>query len=284
MRLFFDKILKSLFSFNFYQHLGSLSFSSSVKFYLLFLLLAAFVRSIPIWVGIIPTIVGYTDTALTELASSYPADLQLSWDGTTLHSSQNPLTVPYPSSWDLTKLPFRDQQKVLAVIETTSTDLPPQADALLTISNQTVFIPTPEQTTEQMPLQTFLNQPFALTAQTIPSYIEYWQTIKTSVVTGLAIATPLSLLILLFLQRLLMLFLEGSLFYVFKKVLGSDWQYSTTLQYTLHFFVPAEIIDFVSQLVYPESTFSIFSLTVWLYFFAVTLYPSFRRWQAMQPQ
>jgi hypothetical protein len=283
MRLFFDRILKSLFSLTFYQHLASFSFFSSLKFYLLFLVLAAFVRSIPIWVGIIPTLVGYTDTALTELATQYPADLQLSWDGSTLTSSKNPLTVPFPASWDLSKLPLHDQHGVLAVIETTTSDLQPQADAFLTVGNKDVYIPTPEKTTEKMPLQTFLNQPFAIDAQNLPSYIEYWQTIKISVATGVAIATPFSLYVLLFFQRLVMLFLEGTLFYVFRKVLGSDWQYSTTLQYTLHFFIPAEIIDFVSQLVYPESTFSIFSLTVWLYFFAVTLYPSFRRWQAMKP-
>lgn len=288
MKSFLGKVGDSIASFSFYQQLVSFSLLQTVKFYLGFLLVASVLHSIPFLVSTLPTTVRQTETALAELQAKYPDNLQFTWDGTKLAASESPLEVPYPLSWNQ-KSEFKKSTELLAYIDTTTNTVPPNGDqilttdkALLTVGAKELYIPSPEKTQEKVQLASFLKEPFTVTKTSLQTAISHWQSNKAAILTGISLGTPLFLFVFLLIQRTSMVLIEGSLFYLFRRILGSNWYYSTAIQYGLHFFIPAEIIDFVARLLYPKSDFSFFSLTVWVYFLTTTFYPSFRRWQSVK--
>lgn len=283
MKSFFEKVGDAVSSFSFYQHVASFRLWRSIKFYLLFLLLFGVLRSIPFLTTTFPTILQQTTQGLTQLRSDYPAELVISWNGAELTSSQSPLTIPYPNNWR-EDISFRAETTNLAYIDTATSDLELNDTALFTIGRTEIFVPAPEGTYEQLTLNNILTTNFTVDAPTVQDLAETWATNKTILTILVTLTTPLLIFISLVFQRSLMVIFEGSLFYLFRRILGSTWSYSTAMQYAIFFFVPAEIIDFVAQLFYPQAQFSFFSFTVWIYFLAVTFYPGFRRWQTMPRQ
>ncbi len=279
MRSLLQQISDSITSFSFYQHLASFPLQRTIKLYAFFLIFAALLRSLPFLTYYLPTTLRQTSAALSQLSEQYPEDLVIAWDQTSLVSSQSPLSVPYPENWE-TKSDLTQSKPLLGYITTSTPSATPHPDALLTVTDQSLFVPLPENEYDEIKLTSFLTQSFSITKSTIQEFRVNWEANKSLFIATIAVITPVFSYLVLFLQRVFMVLLEACLFYFFRRILGSNWKFSTAIQYTLCFFIPAELIDFVAQLLYPQSSFSFFSLTVWIYFLAVTFYPAMRRLQS----
>ncbi len=281
MVYFFNRIIDAITSFSFYQQLVSIPFSKILKVYLLFVFLFSIIRSIPFLTTTLPLINERAGAVLSELSQVYPADLTFTWDGKMLTSSQPQLTVPYPTSWPQ-NTSFTKDTKYIAQIDTSVEKATPSSDAFVTISQKEITLPASEAGQNMLELSSILEKPFTITKQTITELPAQWEGLKSSFLSGVVIGTPIALFVLLLVQRLLTALIEASLFYVFRYFLRSTWNFATAYKYTLAFFIPAEIIDFAAQVMYPQHNFSFFTLTAWIYFIAITFYPGFRRWQSLQ--
>jgi hypothetical protein len=281
MKTFFSRIFEAVASFSFYQQVASIPFSKTIALYLTFLALFALIRSLTFFFTTLPLLVQQAEVTLQEVVKKYPSELSITWDGSTLRTSQPTVTIPYPTNWP-TDTRYTPQTQYLAKIDTSSEELTADPQSLLTIGQKQLYIQTSEQTQETVSLAALFTQPVAITQESVTYVATQWQQIKQSFLTIIFLAAPLVIYIFLITQRLITAVIEATLFYIFKYILGSVWTYGTACKYTLFFCIPAEIIDFVAGLVYPNNTFSFFSLTLWVYFLAITFYPGFRRWQSLQ--
>lgn len=272
LKNFARTILESVLSIEFYHRLIFFPLKASIYFYLCFLLVAVGMQLIPLYFSTIPRFEKGITGSLQELQTHYPDDLVLTWDGSTLQSTHPELPVYYPT-------PLKEALKLtktnpyLAYFNASSSTTP-RTDADFLVSSTEVLIPNSDGEITEVPIIDILGTThYTITPSVISEIKEYWNTNKNAYLLGVQLGLPIVLYIALFLQRIIMLALESLLFYLFKKIQGGNWTYGTAIKYALHIFVPAEIVGFAAQYLYPNASFSFFSLTVWIYFIVISFVP-----------
>lgn len=274
MKNFFYTIGNSISSFDFYQRLLNQPFMASASFYAVFLLLAVLLRVLPIYISTLPRFSENVSLSLLELQKHYPAGLTLEWNGEQLSSSQEPVTIYYPA-------PFKEYARIhefpeyLGHISTNADTTLPNLDAFFTITRTDVLIPASNGEIARAPIAEVIGtQNYTVTQESPNKFIEFWETNKKNYLTLFSMILPLGMYFFIAIQRVVMLCIEGFLFYLFKKISGVPWTYATSVKYAIHIFVPAELISIAAQYADVSASISFFSLTVWIYFIAVLLYPA----------
>ncbi|MBP7768221.1 hypothetical protein KA082_00100 [Candidatus Woesebacteria bacterium] len=272
MHTFFTTILLSISSLGFYAKLIFHSLSKSIRFYLLFLLLAAVVRSLPIYFYYMPHFVDIAQQSFSEFIAYYPANLAITWNGKELLSNSPELPIYYSEALKKEfgeNLPYQYFGYFTASSAATQ-----NTDALMSIDSTTIFLNSPGKKSEPLPIASILGQgTLELNKQTFEKLATTWRDTKASYLAVFGVLLPFISFFLLIFQRGIMLLMEAALFYFFKRIQGIHWSYATSIIYAIHIFVPAEIVSFVAQYVYPASTVSFFSLTVWIYFICLFFMP-----------
>ena len=204
----------------------------------------------------------------------YPAGLTLEWNGEQLSSSQEPVTVYYPA-------PFKEYARThefpeyLGHISTNADTTLPNLDAFFTITRTDVLIPASNGEIARAPIAEVIGtKNYTINQESPNKFIEFWETNKRNYLTLFSMLLPLGMYFFIAIQRVVMLCIEAFLFYLFKKISGVPWSYATSVKYAMHIFVPAELVSIAAQYATVSTSISFFSLTVWIYFIAVLLYPA----------
>lgn len=87
---------------------------------------------------------------------------------------------------------------------------------------------------------------------------------ETELLASIQQALPLLFFSNLFISRLVFLALETTLLYFVLKIYRKPRQFTQLLRLTLHVLVLAEVVNQWSQLVLPQATFSMLSLSFWV--------------------
>lgn len=274
MRAFFQTLVNSVISFEFYSRLINKPFGDSVRFYVLFLIFATILHVLPLYFSTYPQLQHTFQSVLEEWKNNHSEDLVFKWNGERLTSTADEITVSYPS---ILQSYARDAElpQNLGYISTNPETTLPRLDALFTITSTDILIPATGGEVAQAALREVVgSEPITITKDTPEQIKNWWTQHASKVFLTVAIMTPFAVYVALFFQRLFQVCIEGLFFYFFKKVVGHTWSYLTSVKYALHLFVPAEIVGLIAHYAYPNAPISFFSLTVWVYFLSLLFFPA----------
>lgn len=198
-----------------------------------------------------------------ELVNEYPSDLELSWDGRQIASSaEEPQPIFYPADFDYRSynLPPR-----LGVIDLSQDPQPSPDDFLVVITQDHLWLNDFRGDFQTTSLSLWLgDEAWTMTANNLPAVLDqleetliepWWQSL-----TWLG---PIAIIAWLILGKSAMAVIEGILLYLVLYVYDRRLPYLKTLQLSLHLLIPAELVNQVGRLVYPQATFSFTSLAFW---------------------
>jgi len=200
----------------------------------------------------------------SEIATHYPADFSMVWNGQFLTMTGVPLKVGYPAyiQADSYRLPqflfqFQDQEAYRDQLKDT----------------QSLFVITPSAIYAQNRTQEWVdfkiadaldaNTPFEINATNLPNVLGAWRETADSylslVTTGIAILLPFWLI----LSRVWDALLNSILLYFFFRLDSIAFKWKKCLQLALYVTIPAELIHQISDWLYPSLSLPMFAISFW---------------------
>jgi len=266
---YWKNLVGSLTSINWYFSLLSRPLSFSLRFFFLSCLLLGVATALKFNLVVIPTWQDQLTASLAELQAHYPPALIISWDNQVLSlTPAESISVQYPSqvSVDTDIFPsllgyFSPQDLAESELER---ELPSRSLFLITPSS--LFVNESGGGWNQLPLTTIpgFDQPFTITAQSLPEYIATWQSIGDSVLTVIAwlnwLFWPLSLIV----TRLWISLFDTFLFYFLLQLNRFRVPFKKAWQIVLHVLITASIIELVTNWLYADLGIPMLTVSTWM--------------------
>jgi hypothetical protein len=274
-RTFIQALLKTFTDVRYYRDVLQAPFSFSLRFFILATISLGLTRAVYVNYRLVPTWRSYTTAIVNELERDFPSDLEITWNGRTLSTNQDPTEVPYPQVVQ----PQPDSLPPVLGYLTSSPVAPdsfsthfPQR-SLLVATQDTLYVSDSQGAWSDVPLSTVpgFDRSFTLSRQTLPTFIEtarqeitqFW-----SWAQGMLVILSAGYVLL---SGLWVAALEGLFAYFILRFSGLKITYGKAVQLAFHLVIVAEALSQVVLWVYGPVDIPIFSITFWCLFAYVVL-------------
>lgn len=276
MKNFLFRLLASITNVNYYRLVLFEKLSNTISFYSLFLVGTTLVLSVKFWVADLPFLMTSVTQAGEELILNYPNDLVVEVSDGQLSSSSKPIRVSYPQN---TPSRFLEISENLAIIGE-SDDIKELGSTLfLLTSTELQSISQGDVVSTMSWKELFPENDVLVTSATIADQSEVVKQVILDILSVSAYLFPVGMFGFLVISRLFMILLESAIVYVLIKIQNIRFNFVQVFQLVVSLFVPAEIINQISLIVYPDLPVSMLSLSFWILFIFVFFSLRLPSWQ-----
>lgn len=266
MKNFFSKLLASISSTEYYHTVIYRPFHEVAIFYLVFLILISGIYTVQYWLQVLPQYKNGVAEILQETEKHFPSDLTLTWSGTELNTSHQPLVVAFPQAAPQS---VKEMADYLVVVTSENTPTPSQTSLFIT-SPTTIYTLNQGTLDSVGSLQDILgNESFEVTKDNLQLYTEKIQNVSNDVLTATGYLFPIGMVFFLSITSLYILLIDTLIIFLFIKIQRIALSYHQLLQLGLALLVPAQIIELVTKLAQLDTQVSMLSLSFWILFIVV---------------
>lgn len=228
-------------------------------------------RAVYVNLKLVPAWKTHFTEVINQVDRDFPPDLEISWDGRSLHTSTaQPVEVPYPSVLQ----PQTDLwPPVLGYIvpqpltqEQFSTHLPQRS--LVVATADRLFVSDSQGMWSDVPLNTLpgFDRSFTLSRATLPDHLATTQAWAAAFWAWARWAVVIFSAAYVVIAGLWMALLEGLFAFLVLKFSGFQLPYAKALQLSWHLIVVAETLSQLTLWIYGPTEIPIFSITFWSLF------------------
>ena len=210
----------------------------------------------------------------TQISDHYPSNLTVEWQNQHLSTnSEEPVSLYYPSTISqhpTELLAVLDPQLDPTQFDQVNQRLP--ASSLAVIGETDLFINDGLGNWSQLPLTDvpYFDQSFSLTSQTLPTVLDQAEKQFGQLLTVLQPVLYFILPLNFFVSGMWMGMWYALISQVILSLYGKNFGYKKIFQLSLHLIVVAQTVSLIAQYLYPNLSFSLFSLTYWSLFVVLT--------------
>ncbi len=279
----FSPLIKSVTDVTYYKSVLAAPVRNSAWFFIIWVGITGLFRQayqlsvdMPYWTNA-------ATRAGAQLVANYPQDLQITWDGSQLKSTRDPLVVAYPDQF------VADSQLAAALppnlASFTANSSSVSTSSALAVTSTHLSLQLPDQSPRSIPLVEVLgDQSLTITSSTIEQDVKNFldQHLSNSLQL-FALLSSLLYLISLYLSRLITVLLESALLTIMLSFTSLKIGYANVCKLSLHVVVLAGVIDAIASVIDPAGNGFWFSLSYWIlmiYVLAPIIMPKIRLPQA----
>ncbi len=275
IRTYFQTLIKSISSPQYYLDVLNARFSFSLKFFLFSYFLLAIIATAFYIQFDIPHYKMIFKQNSDAIKQYYPDQLKLSWDGKELKQSGPELVeVSYPIGIPHDGLPDK-----LAYIDASATSIDQitklgKSNSLFAITKDTLYASRNEGGWSPLPLKETpgFQSAFTIDKTSLAHYLGIWETIFNSSLNAFTFIYPVAFFFWIGLLRLMTLAVNSVFVYYLLRLLGKNLPYKKVFQLGMHIIVVAGLLDILtSHVIPPNVEIGIYGVAFWLYLIVVLL-------------
>ncbi len=271
-RRYFLTLINSLTAPQYYLEILNLPLGFSLRFFLISFLFLSLLSGALFASIDIPVLRAKMNVAANELAQNYPDSLEIHWNRQQLSTTPTqPLEVSYPSS-----MPKLGSTKQLAIINTQASDVtsaftPATSSPLTVVTKEKIYISDLAGGWTEAYLREFpgFEESFSITKQSLPSFINLWQTQISRIFTLSEVLYPFVFFIFSSLTTLLSILINSLLVFYFVRLFHRGFPYRKLVQISLHISVAAELVQILTQHWVRVDELNMYTITYWLFMLIV---------------
>ncbi|MFZ1721223.1 MAG: hypothetical protein WAU07_01835, partial [Microgenomates group bacterium] len=261
-RTYIKTFINSISSAEYYREVLNAPLWFSLRFFLISLFLIGVIETYFFLTKTVPLAEQILIETAEEAKANFPNDLMVSWNGSTLTSSNPILEISYPSSVNSQALELPNTLATLRTeVSTLSTQELEHIPSLLVITSSNVYIQDSEGNWKSRSLDSVLppDESFVLTKENSASSIDV-VTEAFQMIRGILLVLGTTIMVLIAIAgTLAILILESFLGFLLVRLYGVSLSLRQVFQLGLHIMVPAHIAHTVALFSLPEHTFPILS-------------------------
>ncbi len=265
---FFKSLYNSITSRSYYIDVLNAKFAFSFKFFLVGYFLLAILAG-GLFIGIdLPKYQSLFVKNTQLIQKQFPSDLKLNWDGTTFLTNQkNPIRISYPDGMPHDGLPEDFAYLAAADSSLSQAEEAVKSSSLMIFSKDTLAISEGQSGWSTLSLKDApgFDQPFTITAESLPDQIKNWQQIFSAGLSLFALLYPVLFLFGVGMIRLVSLCINSVLIYYLLKVFGRTLPYAKVIQLGMHISVVAGLLDVITSHLITNSNFNLYEIAFWCY-------------------
>ncbi len=284
-RTYLNALINTFSSLKYYLEVLNSKFSFSLRFMLVSYLFLGIGFSLLFYLRELPRLEKAVEHSIQQLEAEYPQDLQIEWNGETLHSSHpTPIELPYPLYFPRTE----ESPSTFAYLDTEVKDAEQtfsrvSQSSLLFVTQNELLMSNVGIGWERFPLKEVpgFDHPFVVTKEKLPELLQNLRTMVTNSFSLIKVIFPSVLLPLFVLWRVLLVCIDSIIiYYLIRFFTHTPFPYLKVVQLSLHIMVVAETANLIVYWLLPHFSFPMFNLI--FYVFLTLLLLHLRKIRAIQ--
>lgn len=261
LKTFQNGVVQSFTDLNYYVDVLNAPVKFSLKLVVFFYFIVGVISGVHFWVVNTPKYNDQIDHTVGEIREYYPTDWKFEWDGTSLHSFPEEIkTINFPSAMPQSEtLP-----ESLAIVDTTTDTPPDNIPALIYVNTNTLYVNSLSGFWSDLPLTELLgNEEFSIDREKVIAELPNAERQVKSSLSVAPVFITAGMSIGLFVVRLISLLFDVIIIHFILSMMKKPLPYKKVFQLSLHILIPVEVIQQLTNLIYPSLDLPMFTISFW---------------------